>query len=117
MALVIETKKEEIKSIDGFNRDQLMILNILKDTTNLFPNDAGIRGAPYSLIKEESGLSIEKALLSLGWLEAQGYVNHDVGIESRILSYLGHSDVKYPGQKVIRMFYLTSKGIDAAKHL
>ncbi|MHA1168963.1 MAG: hypothetical protein ACTSP4_08865 [Candidatus Hodarchaeales archaeon] len=114
---MIETKKKEIKSIDGFNKDQLTILNFLKDTTHLFPNDAGIRGAPYSLIIEESGLSIEKTLLSLGWLEALGYVNHDVGIETKFVSYLGHSEVKYPGQKIIRMFYLTNKGIDAAKHL
>ncbi|MFW9995409.1 MAG: hypothetical protein ACFFD4_25460 [Candidatus Odinarchaeota archaeon] len=108
---------EEIKSFHEFNEDQLKILNLLRDTSHLFPNDAGLRGAPWELIMEETGLSIEKTLLSLGWLEALDYVAHDVGIETKTLSYLGHSDVRYPGQKAVRMFYLTEKGMKSAKHL
>lgn len=109
--------EEELESIFPQNEDQRKILNQLRETSSLFPNDAGIRGAPWKLLMQESGLSVEKTLLSLGWLEATGYVDHDVGIETKTLSYLGHSDVRFPGQKTIRMFYLTEKGEEAAKHL
>ncbi|MHA2294804.1 MAG: hypothetical protein ACXAEU_01435 [Candidatus Hodarchaeales archaeon] len=108
---------EELKSFHEFNEDQLKILNLLRDTSDLFPNDAGLRGATWKLIMKETGLSVEKTLLSLGWLEAQAYITHDVGIETKTLSYLGHSDVPYLGQKTVRMFYLTEKGDEAAKHL
>jgi len=114
----LKTKVDEkTKSFHQFNEDQLKILNLLRDTGSLFLNDAGIRGASWKMIMQETGLSVEKTLLSLGWLEALKYVAHDVGIETKTLSYLGHSDVRYPGQKAIRMFYLTEKGREAAKHL
>ena len=53
---------------------------------------------------------MEKVLLSLGWLEASGYIDHDVAVIRKTLDYLGQTDIEIAGQSVVRMFYLTELG-------
>ncbi len=69
-----------------------------------------MRGVPYKKIIEKTGLSFEKTLLSLGWLEAQGIINHDVAVVRKTLDYLGQTNIEIAGQSVVRMFYLTDEG-------
>ena len=60
---------------------------------------------------------MEKVLLSLGWLEATGYVDHDVAVIRKTLDYLGQTNIEVAGQSVVRMFYLTELGKKALKQL
>ena len=100
----------EIKEL---NQDQIKVILTLGDPSEFFRGfhtTAGIRGVPYKKIKEKSGLTLEKVLLSLGWLEAANYVDHDVAIVRKTLDYLGQTNIEIAGQSVVRMFYLTEKG-------
>ena len=76
-----------------------------------------MRGVPYKKITEKSGLTVEKVLLSLGWLEAIGLVDHDVAVVRKTLDYLGQTNIEVAGQSVVRMFYLTDKGMKALEFL
>ncbi len=69
-----------------------------------------IKGLPYKEIMKATGLSLEKTLLSLGWLEANDLVQHECAVQRQIVDYLGRSGVEIAGQKIVRMFSLTSKG-------
>lgn len=94
-----------------FNTDQLLILHLLRDPKQAYPSTSAQVGVTYERIMEVTGLSLEKTLLSLGWLEAYGVVFHDLGIERRVISYLGRADtITHPGQRTIRLFLLTKKG-------
>ncbi len=94
------------------NDDQNRVLEILKSpSTYVVRNEEnGIHGLPYKEIMKASKLSVEKTLLSLGWLEANGYVAHKCAVQRQIVDYLGHNSVEITGQKIVRMFYLTQKG-------
>jgi high-affinity nickel permease len=76
-----------------------------------------MRGVPYKKITEKSGLTVEKVLLSLGWLESIGLVDHDVAVVRKTLDYLGQTNIEVAGQSVVRMFYLTEKGSEALEFL
>lgn len=101
---------------EDLNTDQLRVIEILainffnKSSDYLVSKDNGIVGLPYKKIMEDTDLSLEKTLLSLGALEAKGIVRHDVGIRRQMVEYLGHSNVEIAGQKIVRMFSLTEKG-------
>ncbi len=94
------------------NDDQHKILNILKNPSSYVVRNEenGIRGLPYKEIMKASRLSVEKTLLSLGWLEGNGLVTHECAVQRQIVDYLGHNSVEIAGQKIVRMFYLTQKG-------
>ncbi|MHA2224673.1 MAG: hypothetical protein ACXAC8_05690 [Candidatus Hodarchaeales archaeon] len=100
-------------SHDKINIDQRKIIIALKNPVEFFKGHhaaAGMRGVPYKKIIEKTGLSFEKTLLSLGWLEAKGIINHDVAVVRKTLDYLGQTNIEIAGQKVVRMFYLTDEG-------
>ena len=93
------------------NDDQAKILKTLKKpSAYVADTDNGFKGLPYKEIMKKTKLTKEKTLLSLGWLEAQDLVQHTCAVQRQIVDYLGHSSVEITGQKVVRMFYLTSKG-------
>jgi hypothetical protein len=105
---------------DEFNIDQKNVILALALPEEYFKGHhsaAGMRGAPYKKIMEKTGMSLEKTLLSLGWLEARGYIEHDVAIVRKALDYLGQTNIEIAGQSIVRMFYLTKKGKDALKKL
>jgi len=105
-------------NIDKLNQDQIKVIRVLKNPEEFFRGfhtTATVRGVPYKKIIEKTGLSMEKVLLSLGWLEASGYLNHDVAIIRKTLDYLGQTNIEIAGQSVVRMFYLTDKGKEALK--
>lgn len=96
----------------NINSDQIKVMEVL-NRQNLWitgDSDAKVSGIPYKEILKETKLGKEKVLLSLGWLEALGYVNHNVAIRRTYLDYLGHCNVEIAGQKVLRIFYLTDEG-------
>lgn len=106
--------------IKELNQDQKKVLLALGDPAEFFRGfhtTAGVRGVPYKKIEEKSGLSLEKVLLSLGWLEATNYVDHDMAIVRKTLDYLGQTNIEVAGQSVLRMFYLTDKGKKAISFL
>ncbi len=93
--------------------DQKKVLIALSTPGEYLAEDEnmGIRGLALEQLIQGTGLSQEKILLSLGWLEEEKSVAHDMGIERKVVDYFGHSNVTIPGtQKTIRLFYLTSKG-------
>ena len=99
------------KMIANLNDDQLKIIQSLKGSSHYISDaDNGFKGLPYKEIMKSSGLNFEKTLLSLGALEANNLVNHSCAVQRQMIDYLGHSSVELTGQKVVRMFYLTSKG-------
>jgi hypothetical protein len=107
--------------LNELNDDQLRVIEVLainflnKSSEYLVGTDNGIVGVPYKKIMETANLSLEKTLLSLGWLEANGLVQHDCAIQRQTIDYLGRSDVEIAGQKIIRMFSLTKKGQSAIR--
>ena len=99
--------------IDELNSDQKKVILALAEPAEYFRgyhSIAGIRGVPYKKIIEKTQLTIEKTLLSIGWLEAKDLIAHDMAIVRKILDYLGQTNVEIAGQNVLRMFYLTDKG-------
>ena len=102
------------------NLDQRKVILALDEPQEYFRgyhSVAGIRGAPYKKIMEKTELTLEKTLLSIGWLEARGIIAHDVAVVRKTLDYLGQTNIEIAGQSVIRMFYLTDKGLDLLKKL
>ena len=97
--------------IASLNDDQLKVMKSLKETSNyISDSDNGFKGLPYKEIMKKSGLTLEKTLLSLGALEANNYVKHACAVQRQTIDYLGASTIELTGQKVVRMFYLTSEG-------
>ena len=106
--------------IKELNPDQKKVILALGDPAEFFRGfhtTAGVRGVPYKQIQEKSGLTLEKVLLSLGWLEATKYVDHDMAVVRKTLDYLGQTNLEVAGQSVLRMFYLTDKGKKALSSL
>ncbi|MHA1994589.1 MAG: hypothetical protein ACW97Z_08625 [Candidatus Hodarchaeales archaeon] len=96
------------------NDDQKKVLDSLKKKSTFVSDvDNGFKGLPYKEIMKATDLTVEKTLLSLGALEAQQLIKHTCAIQRQIVDYLGHSAVEIAGQKVIRVFSLTSKGLKA----
>lgn len=98
---------------EELNEDQRKIILALHNPEEYFKGHhavAGIRGAPYKKLIEKTEMTLEKVLLSLGWLEAKGLISHDVAIIRKALDYLGQTNIEIAGQSVVRMFYLTEKG-------
>lgn len=107
-------------NIKELNQDQELVISVLAEPSEFyrgFHTTATIRGVPYKKIIEKTGLSMEKVLLSLGWLEASGYVDHDVAVIRKTLDYLGQTNIEIAGQSVVRMFYLTDLGKKTLKKL
>lgn len=101
-----------------FNMDQKKILHLLYDPSQAYPNLKTIVGVSYKRMMEITGLSIEKTLLSLGWLEALGIIRHDVGMRSETIKHLGSSTViQCPGQTAVRLFSLTDEGKEIVERL
>ncbi len=104
---------------DDQNRviEALAISSFSSPTDYIVSPDTGITGLPYKKIMASINLSLEKTLLSLGSLEAKGLVQHTCGIQRETIDYLGRTNVEIAGQKVVRIFSLTSKGLDIIKDL
>lgn len=105
-----------MNNFDELNQDQKRVILVLGDPSEFFRgfhSIGAIRGVPYKKITEKSGLTVEKVLLSIGWLEAIGLVDHDVAVVRKSLDYLGQTNIEVTGQSVVRMFYLTEKGKEA----
>jgi hypothetical protein len=105
----------KLTSFNDLNEDQKKVILALEHPEEFYRDSdygsaAGIRGVTYKKIKEKTQLSIEKTLLSLGWLEAIGLINHDVAMVKKTLDYLGQSIKEIADPTVVRMFYLTEKG-------
>jgi len=97
--------------ITNLNDDQLKVIRSLKEISHYISDaDNGYKGLPYKEIMKSSGLNVEKTLLSLGALEANNFVKHSCAVQRQMIDYLGHSAVELAGQKIVRMFYLTSEG-------
>ena len=94
------------------NDDQNRVFNVLKNPSQYIINseENGIKGLPYKEIMIASGLTLEKTLLSLGYLEGNELVQHECAIQRQIVDYHGRSNVEIAGQKIVRMFSLTPKG-------
>ena len=119
MYLILNSHKmPDVMCLLKLNEDQLRIMEVLgnnyqnKSSDYLIGSDNGITGVPYKNIMKNSGLNVEKTLLSLGYLEANGMVKHDCAIQRQTVEYQGRSDVEIAGQKIVRMFSLTMKGKD-----
>ena len=84
--------------------------NQLSDANIINSEENGIKGLPYKEIMKVSGLTLEKTLLSLGYLEANDLVHHECAVQRQIVDYHGRSNVEIAGQKIVRMFSLTPKG-------
>ena len=107
------TSDNEDMNYSNLNSDQIKVIEVLSHQNLWITGDSeanDIKGIPYKEIVRETNLTREKVLLSLGWLEALGYVNHNVAIQRTYLDYLGHCNVEIAGQKVLRIFYLTKLG-------
>jgi len=105
---------------EELNQDQIKVILVLKNPAEFFRGfhtTATVRGVPYKKIIEKTELSMEKVLLSLGWLEASGFIDHDVAVIRKTLDYLGQTNVEIAGQSVVRMFYLTDLGKKTIKSL
>jgi len=106
--------------IEELNQDQKKIILVLRNPEEFFRGfhtTTTVRGVPYKKIIEKTELSMEKVLLSIGWLEASGYLDHDVAIVRKTLDYLGQTNIEIAGQSVVRMFYLTDLGKKTLKAL
>ncbi|WP_455141895.1 hypothetical protein [Candidatus Hodarchaeum mangrovi] len=100
------------------NNDQQRILSALdKPSQFIAGNDNGIPGIPYNKIMKDADMSLEKTLLSLGYLESLGLVKHECAIVREKIDYLGQTEVEIAGQKLIRMFSLTPEGQIVLKKL
>jgi hypothetical protein len=101
-------------NVKDLNLDQKKVILALANPIEYFKgyhSASGMRGVPYKKIIEKTGLTLEKTLLSIGWLEAKGVIEHDVAIVRKALDYLGQTNIEIAGQSVVRMFYLTKEGI------
>lgn len=110
----------KLPSTEELNEDQRKVILALHNPEEFFKGHqsvAGIRGAPYKKIIEKTELTLEKVLLSLGWLEAKALVAHDVAIVRKALDYLGQTNIEIAGQSVVRMFYLTEAGFKILNEL
>ena len=106
--------------ITDLNDDQKKVILALAEPAEFFRgyhSIAGIRGVPYKKIIEKSKLSLEKTLLSIGWLEAKDVIAHDMADVRKTLDYLGQTNIEIAGQNVLRMFYLTKKGLKILEEL
>jgi len=93
------------------NNDQHRVLNVLNEPSQFIAgNDNGIPGIPYNKVMKGANLSLEKTLLSLGYLESLGLVKHECAVVREKIDYLGQTEVEIAGQKLIRMFSLTPEG-------
>ena len=102
-----------MSKIEDLNEDQRKVILALHSPEEYYKGHhsvAGIRGVPYKKIIEKTELSLEKVLLSLGFLEAKEIVAHDVAIVRKALDYLGQTNIEIAGQSIVRMFYLTDDG-------
>lgn len=105
---------------EELHEDQQKVLLALLYPWEFWSSDdnMGIRGVTVEQLVKGTGLSLEKTLLSLGWLEERESVAHDMGVERKVIDYFGHSNVTIPGtQKSVRLFYLTDDGKELAKTL
>lgn len=105
---------------DELNSDQKKIILALAEPAEFFRgfhSIEGIRGVPWKKLKNKTQLTLEKTLLSIGWLEAKGLIAHDMAIVRKTLDYLGQTSVEIAGQSVLRMFYLTEEGKKILKEL
>jgi hypothetical protein len=101
-------------NVKDLNLDQKKVILALANPIEYFKGyhaASGMRGVPYKKLIEKTGLTLEKTLLSIGWLEAKGAIEHDVAIIRKALDYLGQTNIEIAGQSVVRMFYLTKEGI------
>ncbi len=103
------------------NNDQKRILLALSNPEKYFHGE-GIenlaKGMTYHQLMEATELTLEKTLLSLGWLEALGFVKHEVGFLQQVLQFPGSKHgIPLASQEVIRIFFLTKKGREKAKQL
>lgn len=101
-------------NVKDLNSDQKKVILALANPIEYFKgyhSASGMRGVPYKKLIEKTGLTLEKTLLSIGWLEAKGAIEHDVAIVRKSLDYLGQTNIEIAGQSVVRMFYLTKEGI------
>jgi hypothetical protein len=60
---------------DELNNDQKKIILALAEPAEFFRgfhSIEGIRGVPWKKLKNKTQLTLEKTLLSIGWLEAKG---------------------------------------------
>ena len=98
------------KDLNQDQRNVILALHNPEEFYRGYHSVTGIRGVPYKKIIEKTEMTLEKVLLSLGWLEAKGIVAHDVAIVRKALDYLGQTNIEIAGQSVVRMFYLTESG-------
>jgi hypothetical protein len=106
--------------MNEINRDQQRVILALGNPREFFKGHhsvEAVRGVPYKKIMEKSELTLEKTLLSIGWLEAKGLVAHDMAIVRKTLDYLGQTNIEIAGQSIVRMFYLTETGEKLYKEL
>ena len=109
-----------MSKIEDINEDQRKVIIALHNPEEFYKGHhsvAGIRGVPYKKIIEKTKMSLEKVLLSLGWLEAKGVIAHDVAIVRKALDYLGQTNIEIAGQSIVRMFYLTEDGLKILNEL
>ncbi len=103
------------------NNDQIRIMLALNNPHQFFHGEGTehlVKGATYRQLMEVTELSLEKTLLSLGWLEALGYVWHEVGYIQPILYAPGaERGVTLAHQEITRIFYLTKKGKEKVQEL
>ncbi len=98
--------------MEPLNEDQLKVVSSLKEKSSYISDaDNGFKGLPYKEIVKATDLTVEKTLLSLGALEAKQLVKHTCAVQRQIVDYMGSSSVEIAGQKVVRVFSLTSKGL------
>ncbi len=104
--------------VNELNSDQKKVILALSEPAEFyrgFHSTEGIRGVPYKKLIEKTQLTLEKTLLSIGFLEAKGIVAHDIAIVRKQLDYLGQTSIEIAGQNVLRMFYLTEEGKEILK--
>ncbi len=103
------------------NNDQKRILLALSNPEKYFHGEGIenlVRGMTYQQLMEATELTLEKTLLSLGWLEALGYVKHEVGFLQQVLQFPGSKHgIPLASQDVTRIFYLTKKGREKVRQL
>jgi hypothetical protein len=94
---------------------EVLALNYIDPSEYLVSEEQGngvFFGLPYKKIMEKSNLTIEETLLSLGGLEAKGLVEHIPAIQRQTINYHGRSNVEIAGQKVVRIFALSHRGME-----
>ncbi|MFW9777395.1 MAG: hypothetical protein ACFFE8_00995 [Candidatus Heimdallarchaeota archaeon] len=99
---------------------EVLALNYLDPSEYLVTEERGngvFIGLPYKKIMEKSQLSFEKTLLSLGGLEAKGLIEHVPAIQRQTINYHGRSNVEIAGQKIVRIFRLSSFGRETIREM